>query len=124
MKLAVRGGLSGSPKPTLPAPTDMFTPSPSRMSRIVWNVMRPNSWLAPIGMQRGSMITSSFGMPWSAARSTIFLAILKRSCGSLLIPVSSLAMPMTAAPYFFTRGRSRSSTSSSPVTEFTSAFPL
>ena len=63
-------------------------------------------------------------MPCSAARSTIFLATAKRTSGSMLMPVSSLEMATTAAPYFLTSGSTRSSDSSSPVTELTSALPL
>jgi hypothetical protein len=44
--------------------------------------------------------------------------------GILRNPVSSLEMPTTAAPYFFTRGSTDSSRSSSPVTELTSGLPL
>src|SRR6267143_4953467 len=50
-------------------------------------------------------------------------AIATRSSGTIEIPVSSLAMPITAAPCFFTRGRIRSMRSSSAVTELTSALP-
>ena len=64
------------------------------------------------------------GMPWSAARSTIFFATAKRTSGSSEMPVSSLEMATTAAPYFFTSGSTDSRRSSSPVTELTSAFPL
>ena len=66
---------------------------------------------------------SARGMPWSSARSTIFFATSKRTSGSSEIPVSSLEIATTAAPCFFTRGRTDSSRSSSPVTEFTSALP-
>ena len=59
---------------------------------------------------------SSRGMPWSAARSTICFATANRTSGSSLIPVSSLEIATTAAPYFATSGRTRSSRSSSPVT--------
>ena len=62
-------------------------------------------------------------MPKSAARSTIFLATLKRSSGSSEMPVSSLDMATTAALYFATNGSTRSNTSSSPVTELTKALP-
>ena len=71
----------------------------------------------------GSMITSSCCMPWSAARSTIRRASASRSSGTIEIPVSSFAMPMTAAPCFLTSGRIRSMRSSSAVTELTSALP-
>ena len=75
-------------------------------------------------MSSGSTTTSSRGIPWSAARSTIRLATANRTSGSSEIPVSSFEIATTAAPYFFTSGRTRSSRSSSPVTELTSALPL
>ena len=40
------------------------------------------------------------------------------------MPVSSLEIATTAAPYFFTSGSTLSRRSSSPVTEFTSGLPL
>ena len=40
------------------------------------------------------------------------------------MPVSSLEMAITAASYFLTSGSTRSSRSSSPVTELTSGLPL
>ncbi len=40
------------------------------------------------------------------------------------MPVSSLEIATTAAPYFFTSGSTDSRRSSSPVTEFTSGLPL
>ena len=59
---------------------------------------------------------SSRGMPWSRARSTIRFATANRTSGSSQMPVSSLLIATTAAPYFLTSGRTRSSRSSSPVT--------
>src|SRR5450759_2774114 len=50
-------------------------------------------------------------------------ASAKRSSGTIEIPVSSLAMPITAAPCFLTSGKMRSMRSSSAVTELTSALP-
>ena len=50
-------------------------------------------------------------------------ASARRSSGTIVMPVSSFAIPITAAPCFFTSGRMRSILSSSAVTEFTSAFP-
>ena len=38
-------------------------------------------------------------MPWSAARSTIRFATANRTSGSSLMPVSSLLIATTAAPY-------------------------
>ena len=40
------------------------------------------------------------------------------------MPVSSLEIATTAAPYFLMRGSTDSSRSSSPVTELTSGLPL
>jgi hypothetical protein len=69
------------------------------------------------------MITSSRLIPILSARSTIFLAMPNRTAGSSEMPVSSLEIPITAAPCCATRGSTASSRSSSPVTEFTSALP-
>ena len=84
---------------------------------------RPARLIAPIGITSGSTTMLERGIPWSSARSTIRFATSKRTSGSSEIPVSSLEMATTAAPCFFTSGRTVSSRSSSPVTEFTSALP-
>jgi len=63
------------------------------------------------------------GIPKSAARSTILFATAKRTSGSSEIPVSSFEIATTGTLYFFTRGRTVSSRSSSPVTELTSGRP-
>ena len=76
-----------------------------------------------MGMTSGSTTMSSRGIPWSAARSTIRFATAYRTSGSIEMPVSSLEIATTAAPYFFTSGRTRSRRSSSPGTELTSALP-
>src|SRR5262245_9101019 len=75
------------------------------------------------GMTSGSTTTSLAGMPWSAARSTIFFATAKRTSGSSEIPVSSFEIATTAAPYFRISGSTASRRSSSPVTELTRALP-
>ena len=113
----------GSPKLTLLAPQVEFTPSSSRSRPRIRNTWRPAVGSAPIGIRSGSTMTSSRGIPWSAARSTIRFATAKRTSGSSEMPVSSFEIATTAAPYFLTSGRTRSSRSSSPVTEFTSALP-
>src|SRR5207253_2625167 len=114
---------SGRPNDTLEAPHVMLLPSSSRMRRIVSSVMTPHVGSAATVIAIGSMITSSCGMPSSAARSMIRRPRPTRSAGTIEIPVSSFAIPMTAAPCFFTSGRMRSIRSSSAVTELTSAFP-
>ncbi len=63
-------------------------------------------------------------MPISTARFLIFSAIAKRSSAFFGIPFLSRVRPTTQAPYFFTRGRTFSSDSSSPFTELTIGFPL
>ena len=78
---------------------------------------------APMGIISGSTTMSWAGMPKSAARSTIFLATAKRISGSIEMPVSSLEMATTGTLYFLTSGRTSSSRSSSPVTEFSSGRP-
>ncbi len=122
-KLALRTCRRGSPKETFDAPSDMFTPSSSRIRRMVSSVTATASVAAPTVIASGSITTSSGGIPWSPAALTIFVAISRRCCGVSGMPVSSLARPITAAPCLATRGRISSSRSSSPVTEFTSALP-
>src|SRR4051794_23864290 len=116
-------GRSGRPNDTFEAPSDMFTPSSSRINEIVSSVTSTASLAAPTVIASGSMTTSSGGIPWSPAAETILRAMSRRCCGVSGMPVSSLARPMTAAPYLATSGRISSSRSSSPVTEFTSALP-
>ena len=113
----------GRPKLMLEAPQVVFTRSSSRKRRTRRMAWTPAWPTAPMGITKGSTTRSSLGMPWSIARSTIFCATAKRSSGSSEMPVSSLEMATTAAPCFFTKGRTLSSTASSPVTEFTSALP-
>jgi len=123
-KEALRPCRLGSPKLKLEAPQVVLTFSSSRKRRIRWNTLRPAWFKAPTGMTSGSTTMSEWGMPKSAARSTIFLATWKRTSGSSEMPVSSLEMATTAAPYFFTSGSTASSRSSSPVTELSKALPL
>ena len=120
---APSGWRRGRPKDTFDAPRHMFTPSSSRIRLIVSSVIVTASVAAPTVMASGSMTTSSGGMPWSPAAETILRAISRRCCGVSGMPVSSLARPITAAPWRATSGRISSRRSSSPVTEFTSALP-
>ncbi len=113
----------GNPKLTLLAPQVELTPSSSRSRPRMRKTWRPAVGIAPIGMRSGSTMTSSRGIPWSSARSTIRFATPNRTSGSSLIPVSSLLIATTAAPYFLTSGRTRSRRSSSPVTLLTRALP-
>ncbi len=78
---------------------------------------------APTVIASGSITTSSAAIPWSPAALTILRAMSSRCCGVSGIPVSSLASPITAAPWRATSGRISSSRSSSAVTELTSARP-
>ena len=64
----------GRPKLTFDAPQVELTLSSSRRRRTSANTWRPAVAIAPMGMTSGSTMTSSRGMPWSAARSTIRLA--------------------------------------------------
>ena len=113
----------GSPNEMFDAPQVVFTPSSSWRRRTSANTCRPAVPIAPIGITSGSTTTSAAAIPWSAARSTIRFATANRTSGSSLIPVSSFEIATTAAPCFATSGSTCSSRSSSPVTEFTSAFP-
>ena len=64
----------GRPKLTLEAPQVELTLSSSRRRRTSAKTWRPAVDIAPIGMTSGSTMTSSRGMPWSAARSTMRFA--------------------------------------------------
>ena len=48
------------------------------------------------GSSPGSTTMSEWGIPWSAARFTIFFATSNRTSGSVEIPVSSLVIATTA----------------------------
>ena len=74
---------SGIPKLTFEAPHVEFTPSSSRSRRTRRNTCWPAVAIAPIGITSGSTITSSRGIPWSAARSTIRRADLEPDVGVL-----------------------------------------
>ena len=112
----------GSPNEVLLAPQVMFTPRSSRISRTVSRNSVTARGSAPTGIASGSITTSCGGMPWSPATETILRATSSRRSGSIGIS-SSLARPITAAPWRATIGRIRFSRSSSPVTELTSALP-
>ena len=58
-----------------------------------------------------------------AARWTILLATSKRTFGSVLMPVSSLEIAITAHLYSATSGKTASMRSCSPVTELISGLP-
>ena len=122
-KAALMPSRFGSPKLTFEAPQVVLTLSSSRRRRTSAKTCWPAWASAPIGMTSGSTTMSERGMPWSAARSTIRLATANRTSGSMLIPVSSLLIATTAAPYLRTSGRTRSRRSSSPVTELSSGLP-
>ena len=68
---------AGSPNATFDAPHVELTRSSSRSRRRMWNTCRPAVAIAPIGITSGSTTTSSRGIPWSAARSTIRLRHLE-----------------------------------------------
>ena len=66
----------GSPKLTFEAPQVVFTRSSLRRRLTMCITWRAALLMAPMGITSGSTTTSLDGMPWSAARSTIFLATL------------------------------------------------
>lgn len=107
----------------LDAPQVVFTPSSSRNRRTSAKTCCPADAMAPTGITSGSTTMSCAGMPWSAARCTIFFATAKRTSGSGEMPVSSLEIATTGTLYFFTSGSTSSSRSSSPVTEFSRGRP-
>jgi len=80
------------------APHDTFTPSSERIIAIVSIIAVVARGSAPIGMQRGSITTSSRGIPAASAASTTLRAAARRSPGSIEMPASSFAIPITAAP--------------------------
>ena len=123
-KPALMAFRSGSPKEMLLKPRVWFTCRLSRMSRRARIVSTPAMLSALMAMARGSMITSSAGIPISMAFSTMVLAISSRPSAFFGIPRSFMVRPITAALYSLTRGSILSSLSISPFTEFTSAFPL
>ena len=73
--------LSGIPKDTLLAPRLIFTPNSWRTSSIVCKVMAAALLLAPTVSTRGSMITSSAGIPNLAARSEDYPSHFKAAFG-------------------------------------------
>ena len=113
----------GRPNEMFEAPQVVFTPSSSRRRRTKAKTCRPAVPIAPTGITSGSTTMSWVGMPKSAARSTIFLATENRTSGSSEIPVSSLEIATTGTLYFLTSGKTNSSRSSSPVTEFNRGRP-
>src|SRR5262249_18222876 len=122
-KPAFRTWRCGRPKETFDAPRHMLTPSSARIREIVASVVVTASVSAPTVIASGSMITSSVAIPWSLAALTILRAPSRRFCGVSGMPVSSLARPITAAPWRATSRRISSRRSSSAVTELTNARP-
>ncbi|CAB4994253.1 unannotated protein [freshwater metagenome] len=112
------------PNDTFEAPRVMLTPTCSLMSAMVSRVRFTRDESAPIGIASGSMMMSSIGMPYlPVAVSTMWRTSSSLRIGSSGISNSSFGRAITAAPYFFTRGRMSSMRSSSAVMELTSALP-
>ena len=105
------------------APQVVFTPNSSRRRRTNVNTCIPALPIAPTGITSGSTTISWAGIPKSEARSTIFFATANLTSGSSEMPVSSLEIATTGTLYFFTKGKTKSSRSSSPVTEFNNGRP-
>ena len=115
---------SGMPKLTFEAPSVMFTPNSLLISAIVSSVRVGCRVSAPTGMASGSMTMSSTPILYFSVATWMSLRTSSsRLAGSSGISSSSFGRPITAAPYFLTRGRIASSRSSSAVTELTSALP-
>ncbi len=123
MKVALIVSRSGKPKETLLAPQTVLQPSSSPIHRRMSSTARPAVLTAPTGMTSGSISTSSRGMPYRSARSTMRFATSNRTFGSMLMPDSSLEIAMTGTPYSATRGNTFSMRSSSPVTELMRGRP-
>ena len=105
---------AGIPNELFEAPHDRFTPSSSRIRRIVAIIAVAASGAAPIGIASGSIMHVGRSMPCFSAFSTIFAAAAKRSAGSIEMPFSSFAMPITALPCSATSGSSRPSSDPRP----------
>ena len=117
-----KSGRFGRPKETLETPKTVCTPSFFTIS-IAFSVSFTSFCCAEAVRVRQSMIMSSFPMPYSAAFAMIFCAISNLSSAFRGIP-SSNVRPITTPPYFFTIGKMASMTSSFPLTELISGFPL
>ena len=123
-KAALSAWRLGRPNEVLEAPSVMFRPNSSRMRLIVSSVMTTACGSAPTVIASGSMTMSSIGIshcPWTM--STNRRQTSRRSSAVCGMPVSSFVRQMIAAPCSFTSGSTRSSRSSSQVTELTSALP-
>src|SRR5581483_4773082 len=97
---------SGMPKLTFDAPSVMFTPNSSRIIAIVSMVRVGCRVSAPTGIASGSITMSDMSMPYFSVATWMSLRVSsRRRAGSVGISSSSFGSPMTAAPYFLTRGR-------------------
>ena len=74
-------------------------------------------------MVNASIITFERSIPKFSAAFIILSAIFSLSSALSGIPLSSMVRPITAAPYFFTRGKIVFSELSEPLTLFTIATP-
>ncbi len=75
-------------------------------------------------MQSPSRMISSGPIPYSAARSMIFLPTARRPSAVSGMPDSSRQRPTATPPYFAISGNTRLMDSSLPLTELISGFPL
>ena len=75
-------------------------------------------------MVRASTIIFFLSIPYSAAVSTMRLAIASLPSAVSGIPSSSRVRATTTPPYFLTSGKMLRITDSLPLTELTSALPL
>ena len=116
-------GRFGRPKDTLDTPKTVCTPNSFFTILIARSVSLTSFCCADAVSVRQSMMIFSLPIPYSAALLTIFLAISKRSSAFKGIPSSSVS-PMTTPPYFLAIGKIFSITSSFPLTELISGFPL
>ena len=94
------------------------------MSLTARSVVFALSGFAEIVIAKGSATMSFLGIPYSAARATIFSAIRSRSSAVSGIPRSSSVRATITPPYFAAIGRTDLRLSSFPFTEFIIAFPL
>ena len=113
----------GRPWETLDTPNTVLSPF-SRQRRRASAAAITSAPLTEAAKVRQSMKKSSLGIPAASPAATIRSARAQRAAGSGEMPSSSKVRAMTAAPYFFTMGRTAPMLSAVPLTEFRMGRPL
>ena len=123
-KMWFKSSRFGRPNDIFDTPSTVLTPNLSFTARTALSVSFTASCSADAVSVRQSIAISSFGIPISSQRFIIFSAMATRCSALGGMPSLSSVRPTTAAPYFFTSGRTFLRLSSSPFTEFTIGLPL